>query len=135
MQQDPVQKTSRAWTSLTSSDGTTATGTACLPTYHTDDVVVDWKGQAPTSGIDEHIRRHEGVRRVGRRNAASDHIAPISFGSGDWTCVVGEFVGVGRMVTVAKWRDDAIVEEYIWSQRRSAARLAAQLPGLKLAGT
>jgi hypothetical protein len=36
------------------------------------------------------------------------------FGSGEWTCVVGEFEGGGRMVTVAKWRDGAIAEEYIW---------------------
>ena len=28
--------------------------------------------------------------------------------------VVGEFEGGGRMVTVAKWRDGAIAEEYIW---------------------
>ena len=39
---------------------------------------------------------------------------PIRFGSGEWTCVVGEFQGGGRMVTVAKWRDGAIAEEYIW---------------------
>jgi hypothetical protein len=25
-----------------------------------------------------------------------------------------EFEGGGRMVTVAKWRDGAIAEEYIW---------------------
>jgi hypothetical protein len=28
--------------------------------------------------------------------------------------VVGEFEGGGRMVNVAKWRDGAIAEEYIW---------------------
>jgi hypothetical protein len=28
--------------------------------------------------------------------------------------VVGEFEGGGRMVTVAKWGDGAIAEEYIW---------------------
>jgi hypothetical protein len=39
---------------------------------------------------------------------------PIAFGSGEWTCVVGELEGVGRMVTVAKWRDGAIAEEHIW---------------------
>jgi hypothetical protein len=39
---------------------------------------------------------------------------PIKFGSGDWTCVVGEFENGSRMVTVAKWRDGAIAEEYIW---------------------
>ena len=39
---------------------------------------------------------------------------PIGFGSGEWTCVVGEMEGYGRMVTVAKWRDGAIAEEYVW---------------------
>ena len=38
---------------------------------------------------------------------------PIAFGSGEWTCVVGE-IGGSRMVTVAKWHDGAIAEEYIW---------------------
>jgi hypothetical protein len=28
--------------------------------------------------------------------------------------VVGEIEGGSRMVTVAKWRDGAIAEEYIW---------------------
>jgi hypothetical protein len=28
--------------------------------------------------------------------------------------VVGEFENSNRMVTVAKWRDGAIAEEYIW---------------------
>lgn len=39
---------------------------------------------------------------------------PINLGFGEWTCVVGEFEGGSRMVTVAKWRDGAIAEEYIW---------------------
>jgi hypothetical protein len=29
---------------------------------------------------------------------------PIAFGSGDWTCVIGEFADGSPMVTVAKWR-------------------------------
>ncbi len=29
--------------------------------------------------------------------------------------MVGEFEGGGRMVTVARWKDGAIAEEYIWS--------------------
>jgi hypothetical protein len=33
-------------------------------------------------------------------------------GDADWTG--GEFEGGGRMVTIAKWRDGAIAEEYIW---------------------
>ena len=28
--------------------------------------------------------------------------------------MIGEFENGGRMVTVAKWRDGAIAEEYIW---------------------
>jgi hypothetical protein len=39
----------------------------------------------------------------------------IRFGSGDWTCVRGEFENGARMVTVAKWLDGAIAEEYIWA--------------------
>jgi len=39
----------------------------------------------------------------------------IRFGSDDWTCVIGEFENGARMVTVAKWRDGAIAEEYIWA--------------------
>jgi len=35
---------------------------------------------------------------------------PIRFGSGDWTCVVGELEDGSRMVTLAKWRDGAIAE-------------------------
>ena len=40
---------------------------------------------------------------------------PIKFGSGEWTCVVGEFDNGARMVTVARWHNGAIAEEYIWS--------------------
>jgi hypothetical protein len=39
---------------------------------------------------------------------------PIGFGSGDWTCVVGELENGSRMVTVARWQDGAIAEEHIW---------------------
>ena len=81
---------------------------------HTDDVFVDFKGQAPTRGIRQHIEAMQAyVESVG---GAPPRVAghPIAFGAGEWTCVVGEFEGGGRMVTVAKWRDGAISEEYIW---------------------
>ncbi|MET3721452.1 hypothetical protein ABIB27_003325 [Arthrobacter sp. UYEF21] len=57
---------------------------------------------------------------VGNRfHARPDHGAgqrnPFAFGSGEWTCVVCEFEGGGRTVTVAKWKDGAIAEEYIWA--------------------
>lgn len=83
--------------------------------YHTDDVLVDVKGQPPTHGIQEHIDAMKAMVETtggGRPIQITSH--PIRFGSGEWTCVVGEFEGGGRMVTVAKWRDGAIAEEYIW---------------------
>ena len=81
---------------------------------HTDDVVVDVHGQPATHGIDEHIDAMKAI--VQQSGGTPPQVAshPIKFGSGDWTCVVGEFEGGGRMVTVAKWRDGAIAEEYIW---------------------
>jgi len=83
--------------------------------HHTDDVLVDWKGQPVTHGIDEHIAAMKAY--VESAGGAPPQITshPIKFGSGEWTCVVGEFEGGGRMVTVARWSNGAIAEEYIWS--------------------
>ena len=82
--------------------------------YHTDDVLVEVKGQPPTHGLQEHIEAMKAL--VESTGGTPTQIAshPIRFGSGEWTCVVGEFEGGGRMVTVATWRDGAIAEEYIW---------------------
>jgi hypothetical protein len=81
---------------------------------HTDDVVVYVKGQPSTRGIQEHIEAMQALvaSTGGKPVQVKSH--PIVFGSGEWTCVVGELEGGGRMVTVAKWRDGAIAEEYIW---------------------
>ena len=82
--------------------------------YHSDDVLVDVHGQQPTHGIEEHIDAMKALveKAGGTPPQITSH--PVGFGSGEWTCVVGEFEGGGRMVTVAKWRDGAIAEEYIW---------------------
>ena len=82
--------------------------------HHTDDVVVYGKGQPPTHGIQEHIDAAKALLEStgGKVPQITSH--SIRFGSGEWTCVVGEMEGYGRMVTVAKWRDGAIAEEYIW---------------------
>ncbi|MBV1856362.1 nuclear transport factor 2 family protein [Catellatospora tritici] len=81
---------------------------------HTDDVLVEVHGQPPTHGIDAHIDAMKALVQAGGGTPAQVTSHPITFGSGEWTCVVGEFAGGGRMVTVAKWRDGAIAEEYIW---------------------
>jgi hypothetical protein len=80
--------------------------------YHTDDVLVDVHGQPPTHGAEEHIEAMKAMVGDGTPPQITSH--PIKFGSDDWTCVVGEFEDGSRMVTVAKWRDGAIAEEYIW---------------------
>src|ERR1700741_2475371 len=82
---------------------------------HTDDVLVDWKGQPVTHGIEEHIAAMEAYVDSAGGTPPQITSPPIKFGSGEWTCVVGEFEGGGRMVTVARWKDGAIAEEYIWS--------------------
>jgi hypothetical protein len=81
---------------------------------HTDDVLVQVHGQPQTHGIGEHIDAMKAVVETTGGTPAQVKSHPISFGSGEWTCVVGEFEDGSRMVTVAKWRDGAIAEEYIW---------------------
>ena len=82
--------------------------------YHTGDVLVDVRGQPRTHGIQEHIDAMRAFVETAGGMPVQITSHPIKFGSGAWTCVVGEFEGGGRMVTVAKWRDGAIAEEYIW---------------------
>jgi hypothetical protein len=81
---------------------------------HTDDVLVEVNGQPPTRGLQEHIEAMKALVESTGGTPIQVASHPIRFGSGEWTCVVGEFEGGGRMVTVAKWRDGAIAEEYIW---------------------
>ena len=86
------------------------------PNHHTADVLVDWQGQPATHGIEEHIEAMKAyVEQTGGRAPPQITSHPIKFGSGEWTCVIGEFENGARMVTVAKWRDGAIAEEYIWT--------------------
>ena len=82
--------------------------------HHTADVVVAVNGQPTTNGIGDHIDAMKAFVDAmgGTPVQVKDH--PIAFGSGDWTCVVGELETGGRMVTVARWQDGAIAEEYIW---------------------
>ena len=82
--------------------------------HHTSDVLVDVHGHPQTNGIQEHIDAMKALVQSTGGTPIQVKSHPIRFGSGEWTCVVGEFEGGGRMVTVAKWRDGAIAEEYIW---------------------
>jgi hypothetical protein len=82
--------------------------------HHTNDVLVAMKGMPTTHGLQEHIDAMKAFvdSTGGTPPQITSH--PIRFGSREWTCVVGEFEDGSRMVTVAKWRNGAIAEEYIW---------------------
>ena len=82
--------------------------------HHTD-VLVDWKGQPATHGVQEHIDAMKAYVESAGGTPPQITSHPIMFGSGEWTCAVGEFEDGSRMVTVAKWRNGKISEEYIWS--------------------
>jgi hypothetical protein len=64
---------------------------------HTDDVLVDVHGQPETHGIKEHIDATKALVESTGGTPVQVRSHPISFGSGEWTCVVGEFE------TVAGW--------------------------------
>jgi hypothetical protein len=61
--------------------------------HHTDDVLVDWKGQDPTRGVAEHISAMKAYVQSAGGTPPQITSHPIRFGSGDWTCVVGGFEG------------------------------------------
>jgi hypothetical protein len=83
--------------------------------HHTEDVLVDWKGMSTTRGVQAHIDAMKAYVESAGGKPPQIKAHPIRFGSGEWTCVIGEFEDGSRMVTVAKWRDGAIAEEYIWA--------------------
>jgi hypothetical protein len=114
MQDDQVDRNLKGMDDLDFDGWNTADWNGVFAHHHTDDVFVDLKGQAPTQGRQEHIDAMKAfVESVGGTPPrVVSH--PIAFGSGEWTCVIGEFEDGSRMVTVAKWRDGAIAEEYIW---------------------
>ena len=77
---------------------------------HTADVKVNFGGNQ-TEGIDAHVQALEPMWQPG--GVITNHNPIIA--EGEWTCMVGVLGPNMRMVTVAKWRDGAISEEYILS--------------------
>lgn len=77
---------------------------------HTADVKVNFGG-AQTEGIDAHVQALQPMWRPG--GVITNHTPVVA--EGEWTCMVGVLGPNMKMVTVAKWRDGAISEEYILS--------------------
>jgi hypothetical protein len=78
---------------------------------HTDDVIVEMMGKR-TTNLDDHVALCEDVIKQNPKLKIEDH--PIKLAEGEWTAVMGNLPGGRRMVTVAKWRDGAISEEYVF---------------------
>ena len=79
---------------------------------HSGDVKVDFAG-AVTTGIDSHVKALEPMWQAGTQ--LTNHEPVVA--EGEWTCVVGASAPPAnmKMVTVARWRDGAISEEYLLS--------------------
>jgi hypothetical protein len=77
---------------------------------HTDDVHVDMFGEK-TQGIDAHVEAAKKYQDAVPANKVLEH--SVRMAAGDWTCVISNAENGVNFVTVAKWRDGAICEEYI----------------------
>ena len=77
---------------------------------HTADVKVEFGG-VTTNGIDAHV---QALEPMWKPNLVITHHVPV-VAEGEWTCMVGVTAPPNAMktVTVAKWRDGAISEEYL----------------------
>ena len=114
MADDDVDRNLKGMEELDFRGWNTADWEGVFAQQHTSDVLVEVHGQPRTNGIQAHIDAMKAFVATTGGTPIQVKSHPIRFGSGEWTCVVEELEGGGRMVTVAKWRDGAIAEEYIW---------------------
>ena len=77
---------------------------------HTDDVIVKMFG-VHTEGIEAHVAACQAYQTSTPASKVLEH--PVRMADGEWTCVISIAEGGVHFVTVAKWRDGAISEEYI----------------------
>lgn len=104
-----------------------------LDKSHSQDVRVIWPDGHDTHGIEKHIQDLSGMFVAMPDMRVSAH--PVSFGSGDWTATIGVMEGTFtnpmptpdgkaiqptgkkvnmQMTTIAHWKDDKIIEEYLF---------------------
>jgi hypothetical protein len=81
---------------------------------HSPDVlVVDFNGNT-TRGIDQHLQWAMAAVSAQPESRVLAH--PIKIAAGDWTAVTGTLPGNLTMVTLARWEDGRIAEEYLFLQ-------------------
>jgi hypothetical protein len=81
---------------------------------HSPDVlVVDFTGNT-TRGIDQHLQWAMAAVSAQPESRVLAH--PIKIAAGDWTAVTGALPGNLTMLTLARWEDGRIAEEYLFLQ-------------------
>jgi SnoaL-like domain len=81
---------------------------------HSPDVlVVDFNGNT-TMGIDQHLQWAMAAVSAQPESRVLAH--PIKIAAGDWTAVTGALPGNLTMLTLARWEDGRIAEEYLFLQ-------------------
>jgi len=81
---------------------------------HSPDVlVVDFNGNT-TKGIDQHLQWAMAAIAADPESKVLAH--PIKIAAKDWTAVTGTLPGNLTMLTLARWEDDRIAEEYLFLQ-------------------
>jgi hypothetical protein len=91
---------------------------------HSPDVlVVDFNGNT-TSGIEQHLQWAMAVVSAQPESKVLAH--PIKIAAGNWTAVTGTLPGNLTMVTLARWEDGRIAEEYLFLQSPPAPMVMNQ---------
>jgi hypothetical protein len=81
---------------------------------HSPDVlVVDFNGNT-TMGIEQHLQWAMAAVSAAPESKVLAH--PIKIAAGNWTAVTGTLPGNLTMVTLARWEDGRIAEEYLFMQ-------------------
>ena len=78
-----------------------------------DVLVVDSTGNT-TGGIDQHLQWAMAAVSAQPESRVLAH--PIKIAAGDWTAVTGALPGNLTMLTLARWEDGRIAEEYLFLQ-------------------
>jgi hypothetical protein len=114
-----------------------------LSKSHSKDIIVHWPDGHTTSGIEQHIADLRAMFVYAPDTRIKAH--PVKFGSGEWTCVIGEMEGTftkpmpigharslqptGRhfripMSTIGRWKDGVMVEEFLfWDNQAYSKQL------------
>ena len=94
---------------------------------HSPDVlVVDFTGNT-TRGIDQHLQWAMAAISAQPESRVSTH--PIEIAAGDWTAATGALPGNQTMLTLARWEDGRIAEEYLFLQSPPAPMMMMNQTG------